>query len=155
MAVTGMAAWWWFSGGADQPVTENEARAYLDKIVAAAEERDFEKLCGLNGSVLNCRRQLDTGCDDAPGVAPVISCRDTIPDQPPTVVATRYSPKQSSTDTPGRVLVVRGIDRSGKPYESEVFVFRENRYRFKAINAVYWSNARILDEASPQPSSSN
>ena len=100
----------------------------------------------MNGSVLNCRRQLDIGCDDAPGVAPVISCRDTVPDQSPTVVGTRYSPKRSSTDTPGRVLVVRGIDRAGKPYESEVFVFRENRYRFKAINSVYWSSARILDD---------
>ena len=32
VAVTGMAAWWWFSGGADRPVTDDEARAYLDKI---------------------------------------------------------------------------------------------------------------------------
>ncbi len=155
VTVTGLVAWWWFFGGGDRPVTESEASAYLDKIVAAAQEKDFEKLCGLNGSVLNCRRQLDIGCDDTPGVAPDVSCRDTVPSQPPTVVDTRYSPKQSSNDTPGRVLVVRGVDGSGKPYESEVFVFRENRNHFKAINAVYWSNARILDDedgASSSPS---
>jgi hypothetical protein len=146
VAVTGLAAWWWFLGGGDLPVTEKEARSYLDKMVAAAEKKDFEKLCELNGSVLNCRRQLDIGCDETPGSAPAISCRDTVPSQAPSVVATRYSEKKSSNDTPGRVLVVRGIDGMGEQYETEVFVFRENRHHFKAINAVYWSNARILDD---------
>lgn len=147
LALMGAGAWWWFSGGADIPVTEAEARRYLDRMVAAAEARDFEALCELNGSVLNCRRQLDIGCDDAPATAPEVSCRDTVPDEPPQVVTTRSSPKTSPTDTPGRLLVVRGIDRAGKPYETEVFVFRENRRSFKAINAVYWSNAQIIDDA--------
>lgn len=154
VAAAGAGAWWWFFGGAEVPVSENEARSYLARIVAAAEERDFDKLCRLNGSVLNCERQLDIGCDDAP--KPAISCRDTVPKEPPMVAATRYSPKASSNDTPGRILVVRGIDGMGRPYESEVFVFRENRRHFKAINAVYWSSAQILDDtATPETTSSS
>lgn len=142
----GVGAWWWFFGGGDVPVSEKEARSYLDQMVAAAEQKDFEELCGLNGSVLNCERQLDIGCDESPGVAPEISCRDTVPTQAPSVMSTRYSEKKSSNDTPGRILVVEGLDGMNRPYETEVFVFRENRNSFKAINAVYWSSAQILDD---------
>jgi hypothetical protein len=55
------------------------------------------------------------------------------------------------------VLVVEGVDGLGRPYRTEVFVFRENRYHFKAINGVYWSNYRFAESAdttSPDPPSS-
>jgi len=109
------------------PVTEAEARAYLDKIVAAAMARDFDRLCNLNGAVLNCKRTLDDGM------------RRALPSEPPTVTGTRYHPKRSG-GTAGRVLVVEGRTSCAKPYRTEVFVFRENRYHFKATNAVFWSN---------------
>lgn len=144
----GLGAWWWFFGGAETPVTVADARRYLDRMVAAAEARDFEALCRLNGSVLNCERQLKTGCDQRPFTDPVVSCEDTVPEQPPTVVATRSGP---GDDTAGRILVVRGMDGAGNPYESEVLVFRENRRSFKAINAVYWSNATIIENEQDTP----
>lgn len=109
------------------PVTEAEARAYLGQLVAAGRARDFDRLCRLNGSVLNCRRALDTGM------------RNAVPADPPRVSGTRYYPKQPG-GTAGRVLFVEGTTSCGKPYRTEVFVFRENRFHFKATNAVYWSN---------------
>lgn len=48
LAAGAVGAWWWFFSGAEKPVTEAEARRYLDRIVAAAQARDFERLCGLN-----------------------------------------------------------------------------------------------------------
>lgn len=140
-AAAALGAWWWFLGGAGTPVREADARRYLERMVAAAQDRDFEALCNLNGSVGNCRRMLDTGCDPS-SAPPAISCKDTVPEQPPTVVATRSSP---GDDYAGRILVVRGVDGVGKPYETEVLVFRENRRSVKAINAVYWSGAAIIE----------
>ena len=142
-----VGAWWWLFGGAETPVSEAQARGYLDRMVAAAQARDFEGLCGLNGAVLNCERTLDTGCD--PSTAPpAISCKDTVPPVPPEVVATRNSPGDGYA---GRILVVRGVDAAGKPYETEVLVFRENRRSLKATNSVYWSGATIIEDENETP----
>lgn len=148
VAVVGVGgAWWWFGGGAENPVSEAEARRYLDRMVVAARAQDFEALCELNGSVSNCRRMLETACD--PSTAPpAISCTETVPKEPPTVVAFRNSPGDGYA---GRILVVSGVDGGGKPYETEVLVFRENRRSVKAINAVYWSGATIVEDDRDTP----
>ncbi|MGH8991043.1 MAG: hypothetical protein ACRDZ7_05885 [Acidimicrobiia bacterium] len=139
----GLGGWLWFGGGAESPISDADARGYLDRMVAAAQARDFDALCDLNGSVGNCRRTLETACD--PSTAPpAISCEETVPAEPPTVVSLRNSPGDGYA---GRILVVRGVDAAGKPYETEVLVFRENRRSFKAINAVYWSGATIIEDS--------
>lgn len=137
-------AWWWFFGGADKPVTEAEARHYLGRIVATAKARDFEALCKLHGTMGNCRHQLNQGCDERPFDQDKISCTETVPEAPPTVVSTRYLEKDGD-GTPGRILSLSGTDAFGRPYQSEVLVFRENRHNFKAINAVYWANSYIIE----------
>lgn len=147
LASVGIGAWQWFFGGAETPVSEAQARRYLNRMVTAAQDRDFERLCNLNGSVGNCRRMLDTACD--PSTAPpAISCRDTVPETPPTVVMTRIS---SGEGAGGRILVVRGVDAAGRPYETEVLVFRENRRSVKATNSVYWSGATIIENEQETP----
>ena len=159
MLIPGVAAlaagsvfWWWNYGGADKPVTEAEARRYLDKIVAAAQARDFGEVCHLNGTDANCRYQLQTGCDERPFDSNPLSCKETVPDQPPRVVSTRYLEKRGD-GTPGRILVLTGTDRLGRPYKSELLVFRENRNHFEAINAVYWMDSHIIegDTVTPPP----
>jgi hypothetical protein len=137
--------WWWFFNGADEPVTDAEARRHLDRIVAAAQARDFDTLCRLNGSVGNCQTQLEQGCDDTPFDAERISCTTTVPAARPTIASTRYHEKDTPDGTPGRILVLKGADALGRPYGSELMVFRENRNNFKAINAVYWSNSHIIE----------
>lgn len=147
LAAVGAGGWWWFFGGAEALVSEGQARRYLDRMVAAARAGDFEGLCDLNGSVGNCRRMLNTACD--PSTAPpVISCTETVPKDPPSVVATRTS---SGDGYAGRILVVRGIDGTGKPYETEVLLFRENRRSLKATNSVYWSGATIIENEHDSP----
>ena len=147
LVAVGFGAWWWFFGGAEAAVSEAQARRYLDRMVAAAEARDFESLCRLDGAARNCERTLDTGCD--PSTAPpAISCKETVPAERPEVVATRNSPSDGYA---GRILVVRGVDGAGKPYETEVLVFRENRRSLKAINSVYWSGATVIESEDDTP----
>src|SRR5438132_9420602 len=57
-------------GGSEKPVADAEARRYLDRIVAAAQARDWEKLCHLSAAVFNCRLELDTAGRDAPPPGP-------------------------------------------------------------------------------------
>ena len=132
LLLAGFSYWWWTR--ITPPVTEAEARRYLDKIVAAAQAKDFDRLCHLNGAVLNCQWQLD------------LAGRDAVPSEPPSVTGSRYHPERKG-GTAGMVLIVEGTDGKGKHYRTEVFVFRENRYHFKATNAVYWSNFEFGDEA--------
>lgn len=146
--------WWWTFGGAEKPVTEREARRYLDRIVEAARARDFDAVCRLNGSVGNCRDQLRKGCDDTPFAPDPILCTQTVPPEAPTITATRYHEKGPG-GTPGRILALAGTDGIGRPYNSEIMVFRERRNSFKAINAVYWSNSYILEESTSSPSTVN
>lgn len=115
-------------------MTEAEARAYLDHIVAAARAGDFDAMCNLNGAPPNCYITLDrTG-------------RDRVPVDPPRVTRTRY---ESETDTPGWLLVAEGTDGLGKPYSTQVFIFRDDEGDLKAINAVYWSSARFSTGTGP------
>lgn len=74
-----------------------------------------------------------------------------MPSEAPLISSTRYHEKGPG-GTAGRILVLRGTDGIGRPYKSELMVFRENRHSFKAINAVYWSNSYILESATSSPS---
>jgi len=114
------------------PVTEAEARAHLDRAVRAALAHDFDGMCALNGSVFNCRTDLDAGD------------RDTVPTAAPTTVAARYTEKQSDDGTPGWILTVTGQNGRGKPYSTEVMVFRDHEGNLAAINIVWWSGNRLV-----------
>jgi hypothetical protein len=119
-------------GGSEKPVADAEARRYLDRIVAAAQARDWEKLCHLSAAMFNCRLELDT------------AGRDALPPGPPTIVESRFHQKQVPDGATGRVLVVEGTDGRGRPYRTEVMVSRYEGH-LDATNAVYWSNAEIYE----------
>lgn len=72
-------------GDSEKPVSEAEARGFLDQAVAAARARDWDKLCSLNGAPPNCRFELDS---------PFQKLRDTLPPDPPTIVETRFHEEQ-------------------------------------------------------------
>ena len=130
----GLGVWWNARGGGDRPPTDAEARAYFDRIVAAAQARDWDRLCGLNGARFNCQVQLDT------------VGRDSVPSDRPTVVESRFQGKQSADETPGRILAVEGTDGRGHRYHSEVGVFRYDG-KLAAINAVYWGGFEVFNRA--------
>ena len=125
----------WEGGDSEKPVSEAEARAFLDQAVAAARARDWDKLCSLNGAAPNCYIDLDS---------PFQKLRDTVPPDPPTIVETRFHEDQSSDGSAGRILVVEGTDGSGQPYRTEVMVSRYDG-KLEGTNIVYWSSNEIFE----------
>ena len=122
-------------GDSEKPVSEAEARAFFDQVVAAARARDWDKLCGLNGAPPNCEIDLDS---------PFQKLRDRLPPDPPTIVETRFHEAQSADGSTGRILVVEGIDGRGRPYRTEVMVSRYEG-KLEGTNVVYWSSNEIFE----------
>lgn len=118
-------------GDVDVP-TDAEARAFLDRLVAAAMADDFDRLCALSGIEFNCQKLLSY---TEPG---------SRPPEPPTVVASNIDRPEFDDGVPGRLLVVEGTDGLGKPYRTEVLILRDEDH-FDATNAVYWGNFEIYD----------
>jgi hypothetical protein len=158
--IAGVAFWaWWQGGGFGGPVSDEAARRYFDRIVAAAQAKDFDALCRLNSSVGTCREELRVNCPKNFGSGPAPSfpqgaaleeaCRQSVPPDPPTVVSSWYKPPKDGY-VGGRILVVRGTDGWGKPFETEVLIFRDRR-TFKAIRAVFWSGDKFKDPTRATP----
>ena len=109
-----------------------EAEGLLDRIVSLAQHGDFAGLCNLGDG--NCWTNLEA------------AGRDAVPSLPPRVVAT-WVMSGSSTGpgagtVGGRVLVLCGTDGRGRPYRSEMLVFRDGS-ALRAINPVFWDNMAI------------
>ncbi len=162
--VTVIGLWiWWQQGGPGGPVSDAAARRYFSRIAAAAEAKDFEALCRLNASVRTCQAELRVYCPESipvgPGGAPAFpsgdaleeECRESVPTDPPKIVASRHRPATGGR-VGGRLLVVKGVDGRGKPYETEVLVFRDKR-TYKATHAVFWSGSKFpkTDSARAEP----
>src|SRR2546425_4063514 len=152
--VVALGLWlWWQGGGFGGPVSDAAARRYFDRIVAAAQAKDFQALCRLNGTVGTCREELRVYCPDGFGSGPGPSfpqgasleeaCRQSVPPDPPTVVSSRYQPSKDGY-VGGRILLVRGTDGRGKPYETEGMIFRDRRTS-KATHAVFWAGGKFED----------
>ena len=158
VAAAAVGLWvWWLQGGFGGPVSDQAARAYFERIVAAAEAKDFAALCRLNGSPNVCRHELGVYCPESLGSGPVPQvpkgseleqeCREAVPSEPPTVVESRHQPSGDGY-TGGRILLVKGVDGRGKPYETEVLVFRDKR-SYKAVHAVFWSGDKFDELRTP------
>ncbi|MGH9004099.1 MAG: hypothetical protein ACRDYV_13325, partial [Acidimicrobiia bacterium] len=118
---------------------------------AAAQAKDFDALCRLNSTVGTCEFELRNICPEnfGSGPAPVFPqgeallqvCRESVPPDPPEVIASRDRPGKNGF-VGGRLLVVRGTDGRGEAYETEVLIFRDKR-SYKAVHAVFWSNDKF------------
>jgi hypothetical protein len=154
----GVGVWvWWLQGGFGGPVSDSAARLYFDRIVTAAQAKDFEALCRLNGSASVCREELRVYCPETYGSGPTPQfpkgeeleqeCRESVPPSPPTIASSRHQPSKDGY-TGGRILLVKGVDGRGKPYETEVLIFRDKR-SYKAIHAVFWSGDKFDELKTP------
>jgi hypothetical protein len=118
--------------GSAEP-TVAEAQAFLAQVVALAQHGDFEGLCSIGDG--NCERLLDQ------------AGREAVPREPPAVVGVRFLPTTRTGDqvsAGGVILEMCGRDAAGKPYHSEMLVFRDGS-SLRAINPVYWGNTGIAE----------
>ncbi len=148
---------WWLQGGLGGPVSDDAARQYFERIVVAAQAKDFDGLCRFNGSPSVCRHELGIYCPESFGSGPVPQmpkgveleqeCRESVPSERPTIVSSRHQPSRDGY-TGGRILLVKGVDGRGKPYETEVLVFRDKR-SYKAVHAVFWSGDKFDELRTP------
>src|SRR5581483_3663073 len=127
------AAWGWYWGDFLGQVSEAEARGYFSKAVDAVQRKDFDGLCRLNSSYGTCHTELQNYCPESfpdlhfpEGEELDRACREAAPTDPPIFVRSCYWPPKNG-GVGGRVLVVRGVSGRGKPYETEVLVFRDAR----------------------------
>ena len=115
--------------------TYAEATSFLASVVEFAQARDFDRLCELGGG--NCRSMVqDAGLDAVPATPPGIAGSRVI------------KPTQRSDGTTtngGLVLQVCGRDGLGRPYSTEMLVFRDGD-TLLAIEPVYWSGIRIATD---------
>jgi len=110
------------------PPSEAAALQHLRAIVGIVESGGLSTLCGLGGG--NCPgevRDADAGA---------------FPDEDPVVVRVSLIPTTSSADgtwnAGGRLLDLCGVDGHGRPYSSQMLVFREHTGRLVSINTLYW-----------------
>ena len=126
------------ASGPSRVPSEEEALAFLDRIVATVRTRDRDAICALG--VGGCRRQLERL-----GLA-------SIPDLPPTVLSVRRLEPRSLGDGSwaegGQVLELSGIDGLGRPYHGEILVL-VHQGELSAIYPTFWWNRRIGDLGTP------
>ena len=139
LVVVALPAMFAVLGGGDsdseRSPSEAEARAFFERVVAAGQARDWDRLCKLNGAPPNCYADLDS---------PFQKLRETAPADPPRIVETRVHEKSSPDGSTGRVLVVEGTDGRGRPYRTEVMVSRYEG-KLEGTNVVYWSGHEIFE----------
>jgi hypothetical protein len=150
---------WWLQGGFGGPVSDGAAREYFARVVAAAQAKDFAVLCRLNSSVGPCEFEMNAICPDPSVGRPLHlprevieeECRKSVPTEAPEIVASRHYPAKDD-NVGGRLLVVRGVDGRGNPYETEVLIFRDKR-SYKSIHTVFWSGSKfpVSNESKPEP----
>lgn len=120
-----------------RPVTEGEARAYLDRMIAAGLAGDVDAVCGYNGAPSNCYALLENN-------------PATVPKEPPTSITATYE-GDGADESSGWVFTVRGRDGRGLPYRTEVMVFRDHEGNLKAINAAWWTSAQVVSDPDEDP----
>lgn len=129
-----------FAGnGNDEEVSVEEATSLLNQAAAYAQARDLDRLCDLCSSRGICQHQWEgAGGGQA------------VPAEAPEIVDTYLLPtvyfKGGGWAPGGRVLVVKGVDGLGRPYQTDFFIFRSRHSGLNGlavINGVYWSGYGI------------
>lgn len=138
----------WQQGGLGGPISEEAARVYFARIVKAAQARDFATLCNLNASQGTCEFDMRIACRSPeggpldPGKKRLLEwCRAAAPVQPPEIIASVHREGRSGS-VGGRLFVVTGSNGYGRPYETEVLIFRDKR-SYRATHAVFWSGEKF------------
>lgn len=119
----------------NQPeITLEEATHVLNQTVQYATNHNLSGLCGMGHSVLMCQQLFE----NAGGW-------DTVPTQYPEIIDSYTLPTKNCGKgtyiTGGRILVLKGINGLGKPYQTDFFVFNNSqkfrdRIAFRSISCL-------------------
>lgn len=121
------------------PVSEHEARAALETLVALSAADDWSGLCGVRGAE-------GLGCSAVGGGEVLTEFRARRPTAPPTIVSSEAT-SPSDCKLPGRVLHLSGTDSSGAQYASDLYVARDFDGGLLISMPVYWYGGRFFEGA--------
>jgi len=122
------------------PVSDQEARAALESLVALSAADDWSGLCSVRGAE-------GLGCSAVGGGEVLAEVRVRRPIVPPTIISSEVSSPSDCT-LPGRVLHLTGTDRSGAQYASDLYVARDFDGGLLISMPVYWYGGRFFEATS-------
>ena len=118
--------------------TVAETRTFIAEMVRLAQAGDFEKLCQMGGG--NCEDILATaGAENVPADPPMVARIYEVP-------SVRHA--DGSWSQGGQMVEMCGTN-GGKPYQSQMIVFRDPHEGIIAIEPIYWSGLGIIAPGEP------
>jgi hypothetical protein len=119
------------------PTTAAAGRTVLDQLLALATSGNLNSICDLGSGT--CPHDLRSA---APGSAPT-----TAPEVMGTWVVEPVAQAGGALSLGGRAFALCGVDGLRHKFYSEVLVFDSGAGVLRAINAVFWTGARIATSA--------
>lgn len=116
----------WFLLSRDAPVTDTEARTFVDTLVSVAQSGDIEGLCDYAVLEGSCEILVESHADRVPTEAPRVVCT---------------WPLSGSSH---RVVALTGTDNTGENYVNYLAVVRD-KSRLIGSPTVYWVNHVVED----------
>ena len=122
----------------NQPkITLEEATHVLNQTVLYATNHNLDGLCGMGGSVLMCQQLFENA-----------GRWDAVPTQYPEIIDSYILPTKDCGNgtyiNGGRMLVLKGINGLGKPYQADFLVFNNSETGLlSAQYPIYWGNLSI------------
>lgn len=130
-----------------EPISSAEAIAFLNEVVIDTLARRFNEVCENAASVKMCKSELSIIEHLAPSEPPVIQCVYSAP------VAVRVHDDtgavQQNDAWLGKVVRVKGEDRIGKEFTTDVFVYKDDG-RIVAVNILWWSGMGYSTQWPPE-----
>ena len=128
------------AGTATRPPVPSEAagRAVVDQLAAFATGGALDRICSLGSGT--CPHDLRNA---APGSAPTST---------PEVIGSWVVESRAEVNgwsLGGRAFALCGADGLGRRFYSEVLVFDSGAGALRAVNAVFWTGARIATSSDP------
>jgi len=120
-------------------ISVEEATALLNQSIQYASDHNLDGLCGMGGAVAMCQHLFE----NAGGW-------DAVPDEAPEIIDSYMLPQKDlgngTYEVGGRILVVKGVDGLGNPYQTDFFVFMNSETgELAALYPIYWGNFSIVE----------
>jgi hypothetical protein len=120
-------------GSNSTPVSDAGARAVLSQVIGWAREGALLEHCDEIGApLLTCERDLRSHGED------------NVPAGDPVIIDSIEVPPSGSNPNHGRLLVLCGVDASGRQFQTGFLVYHDRDGDIVVPYPVYWSGAGII-----------